>query len=153
MIRMINGSTRIGLNLYTAASGPFDADAATEKRLVSLGVAEYVTEKSPTPTETGAPAASSAGAGTSNPEETNSTEGEETGERTLDPEQLRTLSNAQLKKLAEDMGLDTSKMKVKEDFVAAITSVSVDADEDEDESDENDENEEPPALGAEEPEV
>ena len=48
------------------------------------------------------------------------------------------------------MGLDTSKMKVKEDFVAAITSVSVDADEDEDESDEN---EEPPALGAEEPEV
>lgn len=151
MIRMINGSTRIGLNLYTAASGPFDADAATEKRLVSLGVAEYVTEKSPTPTETGAPAAGSAGAGTSNPDTENPTGGEKSGEGHLDPEQLRTMTNAQLKKLAEDMGLDTSKMKVKEDFVSAIIAVPITPGDEDD--DDNGDDEPPPVLGAEEPEV
>ena len=30
------------------------------------------------------------------------------------------MTNTELKKLAEDMGLDTSKMKKKEDFVSAI---------------------------------
>lgn len=150
MIRMIFGSTRIGTEIHSTKSDAFAASYEVEKRLVSLGVAAYVTGTGMTPAEVRAPAPQANETGTNSPEETNSTEGEETGERTLDPEQLRTLSNAQLKKLAEDMGLDTSKMKVKADFVAAITSVSVDADEDEDESDEN---EEPPALGAEEPEV
>lgn len=80
MIRMINGSTRIGLNLYNAASGPFVTDEATEKRLVSLGAAEYVAETPPTPAETGAPAAGSSGAGNDNPDTENGTAGQETPE-------------------------------------------------------------------------
>lgn len=46
MIRMICGSTRINDKLYSADDGPFSADEATEKRLVGLGVAEYVGGKS-----------------------------------------------------------------------------------------------------------
>ncbi len=42
MIRMICGSTAINKRLYSADDGPFSADEATEKRLVGLGVAEYV---------------------------------------------------------------------------------------------------------------
>lgn len=38
----------------------------------------------------------------------------------LDETQLRNMTNADLKKLAEDMGLDTSKMKKKDDFVEAV---------------------------------
>lgn len=80
MIRMINGSTRIGLNLYTAASGPFVTDEATEKRLVSLGAAEYVAETPPTPAGMGAPAAGSSGAGNDNPDAENGAAGQETPE-------------------------------------------------------------------------
>lgn len=49
---------------------------------------------------------------------------------TLDEAQLRSMTNADLKKLAEDMGIDTSKMKKKDDFVNAIIAetVNVDAD-------------------------
>lgn len=42
MIRMICGSTRVNDRLYSAEDGAFSAGEATEKRLVSLGVAEYV---------------------------------------------------------------------------------------------------------------
>lgn len=80
MIRMINGSTRIGTNIFNAASGPFEADEATEKRLVSLGAAEYVAETPPTPAGTGAPAAGSAGAGNDNPDAENGAAGQETPE-------------------------------------------------------------------------
>jgi len=49
MIRMITGACRIGSELITPASGAFEADEKTEKRLVSLGVAEFVNTGIATP--------------------------------------------------------------------------------------------------------
>lgn len=45
----------------------------------------------------------------------------------LDPEQLGTMTIAQLKKLAEDIGADTKACKVKDDYVQAIAAVEVEA--------------------------
>lgn len=45
MIRMICGSTAIGTKIYSASDGAFSADKEVEKRLVALGVAEYVDGK------------------------------------------------------------------------------------------------------------
>lgn len=42
MIRMINGTCRIGTELVTPQTGAFSTEKETENRLVSLGVAEYV---------------------------------------------------------------------------------------------------------------
>ena len=42
MIRMISGVSRIDGKVRSRSDGPFRADADIEKRLVSLGVAEYV---------------------------------------------------------------------------------------------------------------
>lgn len=79
------------------------------------------------------------------PENENGAEGEnEDGNddaKHLDEEQLNSMTNANLKKLAEDLGIDTSKLKVKADFVTAILKVNVDVDDDE----------VPPAVGAEGP--
>lgn len=77
MIRMVQGSTRIGLNLYSASSGAFETDAATEKRLVSLGVAVYVTERPRTSKETGAPATGKSKAGNNAPKGKNLAKGKQ----------------------------------------------------------------------------
>lgn len=42
---MICGSTAIGTKIYSASDGAFSADKEVEKRLVALGVAEYVDGK------------------------------------------------------------------------------------------------------------
>ena len=42
MIRMISGACRIGNAIFKPSIGDFYADEATEHRLVSLGVAEFV---------------------------------------------------------------------------------------------------------------
>lgn len=44
MIRMTNGSTRIGSVIYSPESGAFSANKEIEARLVSLNVAEYTKE-------------------------------------------------------------------------------------------------------------
>ena len=41
----------------------------------------------------------------------------------LDPEQLKTLTNAKLTELAKEMGIDTAKLKTKAQLIAAITDV------------------------------
>ena len=63
----------------------------------------------------------------------------------LDPEQLKELTNAKLKELAEEMGIDTAKLKTKAQLIAAITDIPLeDAIPDEEED-------APPDLGAEGP--
>lgn len=133
-----------------------EVDDAEAARLVALGVAAVVVatpqkaenetgtgENTPAPETPQAPAIGS-----------------------LDPEQLSTMTNADLKKLAEDLGLDTAKLRVKADFVAAISAVEFpvedDPDDDEDGADDDadDEDEDtvedgeaPPDLKAEAPVV
>lgn len=87
----------------TEKDDPFELTAEQEARLVGLGVAEYVETE-------GAPIGFD-----EQPE----------GTATLDPEQLEKLTNAKLKELAEDMGIDTSKLKTKAQLIEAITSVDV----------------------------
>ena len=85
------------------------------------------------------------GAGVDTPGQDEPAEGEETAR--LDPEQLKELTNAKLKELAEEMGIDTAKLKTKAQLIAAITDVPL---EDAISGEEDDEGA-PAGLGAEGP--
>ena len=153
MIILITGATRIGGRLLRPTDGPFEADPKVEARLVRAGVARYCGE------DFAAPAASlpqeprdGAGVGENTP-------APETPQEpligSLDAGQLSTMTNANLKKLAEDMGLDASKCKVKADYVALISAVEFPVDPEETDEDEDavDDGEAPPDLKAEAPVV
>ena len=128
-------------------SEPFSLDDAEAERLVSLGIAEIITEGVATGgngNETNPPSVNP-----SNDE--NGSNGENEGgndiDGHLDAEQLGEMTIKELKALAEDMGIDTSKMKVKADYIQAIVAVEVSAPAD----DENGEN--PPDISPEDPVV
>ena len=128
-------------------SEPFSLDDAEAKRLVSLGVAKIITKDVATGgngKETNPPSANP-----SNDE--NDSNGEKEGDNDnvghLDAEQLKEMTNKALKALAKDMGIDTSKMKVKADYIKAIVAVEVSAPAD----DENGET--PPDISPEAPVV
>lgn len=123
-----------------------DTEAA---RLASLGVG-VVLEDIPEEDTTGAVATpvedeDDEGAGVDTPGQDEPAEGEETAH--LDPEQLKELTNAKLKELAEEMGIDTAKLKTKAQLIAAITDVPL---EDAISGEEDDEGA-PAGLGAEGP--
>ena len=114
MIKIINGvygfMTENGtVKPKTEKDDPFELTKEQEARLVGLGVAKYVDEPDKTPAQ--APG--------QDPEKT----GEVTGH--LDPKQLAELTNAQLKDMAEKMGIDTKKLTTKAKLIEAITSVEV----------------------------
>lgn len=128
-------------------SEPFPLDDDEAKRLVSLGVAEIITD---------GVATGGNGEGTNPPSvnpsnDKNGSNSENEGgndiDGHLDAEQLREMTNKELKALAEDMGIDTSKMKVKDDYIQAIVAVEVSAPA----YDENGEN--PPEISPEAPVV
>ena len=123
-----------------------DAEAA---RLASIGVG-VVLEDIPEEGITGAVATpvegeDDEGAGVDTTDQGGPAEGEETAH--LDPEQLKELTNAKLKELAEEMGIDTAKLKTKAQLIAAITDVPL---EDAISGEEDDEGA-PAGLGAEGP--
>lgn len=123
-----------------------DAEAA---RLVALGVGivlEDITEKDTAgAVATPAEGKDGAEAGVDTTGQDGAAESEETAR--LDPEQLKELTNAKLKELAEEMGIDTSKLKTKAQLIAAITDVPL-----EDAiSGEEDDDGAPSGLGAEGP--
>lgn len=67
---------------------------------------------------------------------------------TLDPEQMKSMTNAKLRELAEAIGISTARLKNKAELIAAITAVqNVPATEEESVVD----GEQPPTLCAEEP--
>lgn len=115
-------------------SDPFETSPEQEARLVKLGVAEYVGEP-----EKAEPVNEPAQAQIS-----------EIGEEAthLDPEQLKELTNAELKTMAEDMGIDTAKLKTKAQLIEAITAVDVAPGPDEDGEGVEDDGEAPPAFDA-----
>ncbi len=123
-----------------------DTEAA---RLASLGVG-VVLEDIPEEDTTGVVATpvegeDDEGAGVDTPDQDEPAESEETAH--LDPEQLKELTNAKLKELAEEMGIDTAKLKTKAQLIAAITDVPL---EDAISGEEDDEGA-PTGLGAEGP--
>lgn len=122
-----------------------EIEDAEADRLIALGVAELVAETPHEPQEAVA-------TGEDIPEEETQ---QEAFMGHLDPEQLSAMTNASLKKLAEDMGLDASKCKVKADYVALISAVEFPVDpEDADEyEDDVEDGEAPPDLTVEAPVV
>ncbi len=152
-IRMIFGSYglpdgKFGVKLIDCGQ-TCEVDDAEAERLIALGVAAPVVATPQEPqAETGT------GENTPAPETP-----QEPLSGSLDPEQLSTMTKANLKKLAEDMGLDTSGCNMKADFVALIAAEEVQVDpEDDKEPEEEDEDavddgETPPDLKAEAPVV
>ena len=83
----------------------------------------------------------------------NGDEGAEDAESAhLDPEQLKTLTNAKLAELAKEMGIDTAKLKTKAQLIAAITDVPLE-DAIAEDDDGVDDGEAPPVLTPEAPVV
>lgn len=115
-------------------SKPFETSPEQEARLVKLGVAEYVDEP-----EKAEPV--------NEPAQVQSPEiGEEAAH--LDPDQLKELTNAELKKMAEEMSIDTAKLKTKAQLIEAITAVDVVPGPDEDSEGMEDDGEAPPTFDA-----
>lgn len=138
-----NGNARHALK--TPESGPFECDDAQAARLVELGVAEYVGVQYQQ-VEDPAPQPDMQQDGTGEPsQETEKATGH------LDAAQLETMTNAQLKQLAEDMCVDVTGCKKKADYIAAIVAVEVELG-DEVAPDEDDPDNELPELGAADPE-
>ena len=115
-------------------SEPFVTSPEQEDRLVKLEVAEYVEKPVKVP----------------NMNEPAQVQISEIGEEAahLDPEQLKELTNAELKTMAEDMGIDTAKLKTKAQLIEAITAVDVVTGPDEGSEEMEDDGEAPPAFDA-----
>lgn len=137
-----NGNPSVFVEEKRRGDPPFDVDPEVAKRLVESGIAEYA-EGTPTgavATPLGGELSSAPGENLSDGE--NAPEGQETAR--LDPDQLQSMTLAELKKLAEDMGLDASELRKKSDVIDLITAEDVYAVED---------GEAPPDLNAEAPVV
>lgn len=116
------------------------------QRLYRMGVARPVQENPAPAVATPSEGEEIDGASVTPPAVENGAEGEEIAH--LDAEQLKELTNAKLRELAEEMGIDTAKLKTKAQLIAAITDVPL-----EDAISEEDDGEQPPELGVEGPVV
>ena len=110
-------------------TGPIDVEPEEAARLVEAGVAEYVTDepakaaKAPeAPAEEPAPVEE-----TEAPAEETEAPAEETITGHLDGTDLESMTFAELKALAQDMGIETGKIKSKAAMIEAITAVEVEA--------------------------
>ena len=113
------------VKLITAESGPIDVSDTEAARLVRMNVAVIVSETDDAAQEARDKAVATAAETSAdtapcvNMDETESAaEGQETPR--LDAEQLKELTNAKLRELAEDMGIDCSKLRTKAQLIAAI---------------------------------
>lgn len=100
-------------------TGPIDVDPEEAARLVEAGVAEYVTDEPAKAAKAPEAPAEAAKAPESPSEET------VTGH--LDGTDLESMTFAELKALAQDMGIETGKIKSKAAMIEAITAVEVEA--------------------------
>lgn len=115
-------------------SEPFETSPEQEERLVRLDVAEYVGEPAKVP-------AVGESAQVQIPKNDEAV-------AHLDPDQLKELTNAELKKMAEEMSIDTAKLKTKAQLIEAITAVDVVPGPDEGSEEMEDDGEAPPTFDA-----
>ena len=128
-----------------------DVPESEAKRLVGIGSAALVEDVAPKTVATAPVGPDNSAASVNMPDGGNDTGANsdahsENGEDAaaeddashLDAEQLSGMTVAELKKLADDMGVDVSKCKVKADYIAAIAAAEV---------------EPGPTIGAQEPEL
>jgi len=126
---------------------------ASKRVIIACGkrVAPPPAEETPSPAVATPPAGEDGSGAGADP--SNSGEGAEGTESAhLDPEQLKTLTNAKLTELAKEMGIDTAKLKTKAQLIAAITDVPLE-DAIAEDDDGVDDGEAPPVLTPEAPVV
>lgn len=125
MVRIISGTCRTSLGLKTSKDKPFNLPPEEEKRFIDRGVAVRVfKEETMEPVATPPVAPNDGGTGVNITDGDNGMEGEETASN-MDVEQLKTMKLDQLKQLAEDMGIDTSGLRTKDDYARAIAAVDI----------------------------
>ena len=103
--------------------GICEVDEAEARRLVALGVAAIVHEADEAPVASGSTAENGDTPCVDMPCEENGAESD--AEAHLDAEQLQEMTVAQLKELAADLGIETAKLRRKDDLIAAIAAVPV----------------------------
>ena len=122
-IEIISGSygwrkTKDAMPKLVERGGICEVDEAEARRLVALGV-----EADEAPVASGSTVESGDTPCADIPSEEN---GAESGaEAHLDAEQLQEMTVAQLKELAAELGIETAKLRKKDDLIAAIVAVPV----------------------------
>ena len=96
---------------------------AEAERLIALGIARMAAQSSSGAVATSADGLNSNTTSVNTHSEENGAEGEEMDR--IDPRQLKELTNDKLRELAEDMGINTGKLKTKAQLINAITAVEV----------------------------
>lgn len=125
MIRVISGVCDTELGLKRPTDDPFTLDPDAEKRLVDRKVAEYV--YTPVATVEAKPNGDVAGVTMVETDRVATGLGIACNEdcHYLDREQLEEMTFADLKSLAKEMGISSTKLRSKADYIEAIASVPV----------------------------
>ena len=126
MIKITCGTCRTSAGIKTSKDGFFELPCEEEARLVRRNVAEYarvpVTERVPPVATLAEPDVDCEPCANMGSEESPA-EGLETA--CLDVGQLQEMTVSDLKRLAEDMGIDTAKLRKKAQLIAAIADVPI----------------------------
>lgn len=101
--------------------GTCEVSEEEAQRLFALRVARPAVE-TPSPAVATPPTGEDGGGASVDPS-SDGKDAEDAESACLDPEQLKTLTNAKLAELAKEMGIDTAKLKTKAQLIAAITDV------------------------------
>lgn len=123
-IEIISGSygwrkTKDAMPKLVERGGICEVDEAEARRLVALGVAAIVHEADEAPVASDSTVESGDTPCADMPSEENGAEAH------LDVEQLQEMTVAQLKELAAELGIETAKLRKKDDLIAAIVAVPV----------------------------
>lgn len=123
-IEIISGSygwrkTKDAMPKLVERGGICEVDEAEARRLVALGVAAIVHEADEAPVASGSTVESGDTPCADMPSEENGAEAH------LDAAQLQEMTVAQLKELAAELGIETAKLRKKDDLIAAIVAVPV----------------------------
>lgn len=125
MIRITSGTVRTSQGLKTSKDKPFALPPEEEQRFIDRNVAARVYQEAPLePVATPPAAPQGEGVDVNSSEDKPDAEGEETAAN-LDADQLKKMKLDDLKKLAEDMSIDTTGLRTKDDYAKAIAAVEV----------------------------
>ena len=125
MIKITSGTVRTSQGLKTSKDKPFTLPPEEEQRFIDRKVAARVYQEAPLePVATPPVASEGEGVDVNSSEGKPGAEGEETVGN-LDADQLKKMKLDELKKLAEDMGIDTTGLRTKDDYASAIAAVDV----------------------------
>ena len=127
-VEIISGSygwrkTKDAMPKLIERGGTCEVDEAEAKRLAALGVAAIVREVDEAPVASASTGRNDAAPCADMPNKENGAESDTDAH--LDTEQLQEMTVAQLKELAAELGIETAKLRKKDDLIAAIVAVPV----------------------------